>query len=152
MHSESRRHTLYHRLARAATVALAALTMAGCGGDWEVSFSGIDDNDKDSPSVFVVVSPARPTVGAGTIVRFEAVAINATPPMSFQWYRNGVRIAGANDSTYTLGGAQDGDDGALFQVTVVASNGISTASAELLVSTALPVVDEDCARCSIRSR
>ena len=83
MHSESRRHTLYHRLARAATVALAALTMAGCGGDWEVSFSGIDDNDKKSPSVFVVVSPARPTVGAGTIVRFEAVAIDATPPTAF---------------------------------------------------------------------
>ena len=152
MHSESRRHTLHHRLAHAATVALAALTMEGCGGDLDIRFSGIDDKDKDPHSVFVVVSPARPTVAAGTIVRFEAVAINATPPMSFQWYRNGVRIAGANDSTYTLGGAQDGDDGALFQVTVVASNGTSTASAELLVSTALPVVYEDCDRCSIRSR
>ena len=76
-------------------------------------------------------------------MQFEAEVINATPPLSYQWRRNGVDITGATGPTYTLGGAQLGDDGARFTVTVSAANGVSTGGMVLLVSPLPGVVFQD---------
>lgn len=122
--------------------ALGALTIVGSGGG-AIGFPDIDwgGGGGSTPLLpYVNVLPYRPTVQVGTIVKFEAEVINATPPVSYQWRRNGVDITGATGPTYTLGGAQLGDDGTTFTVTVSAANGASSGRVVLLVSP-LPGVD-----------
>jgi hypothetical protein len=130
-------------LAHATIAALGVLTIVGSGGG-AIGIPDIDWGGGGPTPAYVQVSPSRPTVQAGTIVQFEAKVLIGSPPLSFQWRRDGVDIAGATGSTYTLGGAQLGDDGALFQVTMTDSRGLSsTAGAVLLVSPLPGVVFQD---------
>lgn len=132
-------------LAHATIAALGVLTIVGSGGG-AVGFPDIDygGGGGSVPLVpYVNVLPFRPTVQAGTIVQFEAEVLNATPPVSYQWRRNAVDITGATGPTYTLGGAQLGDDGARFSVIVSAANGVSTGGVVLLVSPLPGVVFQD---------
>ncbi len=80
------------------------------------------------------ISPAEPTVQAGTVVRFDARVANLDPPVTYQWRRDGVDIAGATSTSYLLGGAQPGDDLARFQVIATGRNAVVTAVAVLHVS------------------
>lgn len=93
------------------------------------------------PSVSVV--PALRTVGVGDSVTFTAIANFTRPPVSYQWRRNGVDIAGATNASYILTGAALGDDGARFTVVLTAANGTASASATLQVSPLPPVVYRD---------
>ena len=130
-------------LAHATIAALGVLTIVGSGGG-AIGIPDIDWGGGGPTPAYVQVSPSRPTVQAGTIVQFEAKVLIGSPPLSFQWRRDGVDIAGATGPTYTLGGAQVGDDGALFQVTMTDSRGLSsTAGAVLLVSPLPGVVFQD---------
>jgi hypothetical protein len=91
----------------------------------------------------VSVSPSRLTVEQGGTAAFTATAIGATPPVSFQWLRNGATIVGATSTTYTLVGANLGDDGAQFSVVINAANGQATSTAVLQVSRYPAVVFQD---------
>jgi hypothetical protein len=53
-----------------------------------------------------------------------SVGYSGTPPLTFQWYRDGLPIPDATNSSHTLANAQLADDGAAFRVVVsnVASN------------------------------
>lgn len=133
------------RLAHAVVVGLGIVAIVGSGG----GSLGIPDVDIGAglPPLPVVpsvgISPSAPTVQAGSIVRFEATAANARVPISYQWRRSGVDITGATTSSYQLGGAQVGDDGAVFEVIVNAANGTARAAVTLRVSPLAPVVFED---------
>ena len=130
-------------LAQVTIAALGVLTIVGSGGG-AIGFPDIDWGGGGPTPPYVQVSPSRPTVQAGTIVQFEAKVLVGQPPLSFQWRRDGVDITGATGPTYTLGGAQLGDDGALFQVTMTDSSGSSsTAGVVLLVSPLPGVVFQD---------
>jgi hypothetical protein len=145
MRAEPTSSSIRRLLAHLTIAALGVLAIVGSGGG-AVGFPDIDYGGGGSsvPLLpYVRVLPFRPTVQAGTIVQFEANAINATPPLSYQWHRNGVDITGAASPTYTLGGAQLGDDGAVFTVTVSAANGASTGGTVLLVSPLPGVVFQD---------
>ena len=130
-------------LTHATIAALGVLTIVGSGGGLAPGLPDIDWGGGGPTPPYVQVSPSRPTVQAGAIVLFEAEAISATPPLSYQWRRNGVDITGATGPTYTLGGAQLGDDGTLFTVVVSAANGVATGSVVLLVSPLPGVVFQD---------
>jgi len=138
--------SMIRRLLTHATIAaLGVLTIVGSGGG-AIGFPDIDYGGGGGSvplSPYVQVFPFRPTVQAGAIVKFEAEAINATPPLSYQWRRSGVDITGATGPTYTLGGAQLGDDGTQFTVVVSAANGIATGGVVLLVSPFPGVVFQD---------
>jgi hypothetical protein len=133
------------RLAHAVVVGLGIVAIIGSGG----GALGIPDVDIGAgfpplpvdPSVGI--SPSAPTVQAGSIVRFEATVAHATAPITYKWRRSGVDIVGATESTYQLGGAQVGDDGAVFEVIVNAANGMARAAVTLRVSPLAPVVFED---------
>jgi hypothetical protein len=131
-------------VAHAVVVGLGVIAIVGSGGGL-----GIPDTDIhfDSPPLplgpSVGIQPSAPTVQAGSIVRFYATVANATAPITYQWRRSGVDIAGASESTYQLGGAQTGDDGAVFEVIVSAANGTAAAAVTLRVSPLAPVVFED---------
>jgi len=128
----------WRRLGSAVVAALGIATIVGSGG-------GFPDTspDVDGPwSPWASVEPAELTVAAGSTAAFTASAFG-TPPLAYQWRRDGVDIAGARASTYTLVGASAGDDGAQFSVVVGNVAGATTASALLRVSPWPAVVAED---------
>jgi len=91
----------------------------------------------------VTVEPGLRTVAVGDSATFTATTLFASAPVSYQWRRNGVDIAGAHGASYTLTGANLGDDKALFAVIVNAANGTATATATLQVSPLPAVVFQD---------
>jgi glucose/arabinose dehydrogenase len=90
-----------------------------------VSFSG-------QPAI--VSPPASVTVSPGQSATFTVVA-SGSPPLSYQWQRGGVNIAGANASSYTLPAPTLGDNGAQFRVVVTNPFGSTTSAAATLTVT-----------------
>jgi len=79
----------------------------------------------------VTTQPVSQTVTAGQAAMFT-VAASGTAPLSYQWQRNGVNIAGANSSSYTTPTTTTADTGATFQVVVGNSAGTATSKAATL--------------------
>lgn len=93
---------------------------------YRVSYSGTGTH---APQIGA--QPQDVTVGAGGNATFSVVA-SGTAPLSYQWRRNGVPIAGATAASYTLTGAQPTDSGALFSVVVTNPYGSVTSRQALL--------------------
>jgi O-glycosyl hydrolase len=74
--------------------------------------------------------PQSVAVNEGAVATFRVEA-NGTPDLSYQWYRNGVAMAGANGTSYTLT-ATAADNGAKFTVKVSSAHGNVTSSAATL--------------------
>ena len=84
--------------------------------------------------------PASQVVLIGGTASFSAVAAG-TAPITYQWSKNGVPVAGATSSTLNLVNVQSGDSG---NYTVTASNsvgGVTSDTAVLTVTAAIPVVN-----------
>src|SRR5205085_2683849 len=65
----------------------------------------------------ITTQPANTTVNVGQTARFRVRAIGS-PPLHYQWTKNGVNITGATKALYTTPPTTAGDNGALFAVTV----------------------------------
>jgi len=65
----------------------------------------------------ITTQPADKTVRAGQRAKFSVTA-TGTPPLLYQWTKNGVNITGATKASYTTPPTTAGDNGALFAVTV----------------------------------
>ena len=76
--------------------------------------------------------PANQTVSVGGSATFT-VGATGTAPLSYQWQRNQVNIAGATATSYTLSNAQLTDNGARFRAVVF--NGFGTATSNEAVLT-----------------
>ena len=61
-----------------------------------------------------------------------------------QWFRNGEKIAGANNASYTTAPATAADDGALFKAVVQAPSGVQV-SDEVMLSIFTPSATESIA-------
>ncbi len=109
-------------------LALCAVVLGGCGGT--------DRAAAVSPSI--MTQPLDQSVTAGQSASF-AVTASGTAPLSYQWQRNGVAIAGANGDTYTLSNTASTDSGAEFTVVVVNATGSTTSSAARLTVSAAPL-------------
>src|SRR5882757_2900160 len=72
----------------------------------------------------IAVQPVNQTVTAGQTASF-ALAATGTAPLTYQWQKSGVNIAGANSATYTTPATTTSDNGATFRVVV--SNTAGTA-------------------------
>ena len=86
----------------------------------------------------ITASPANRTVTAGQTATFTVVAAG-TAPLSYQWQKNGVNIAGATAASYTTPATTASDNGSTF--TVVVSNTVRTvasAAATLTVNAVAP--------------
>jgi hypothetical protein len=116
--------------------ALGVIAIVGSGG-------GLPELNLNGPfAPTAMIEPSRTTVQVGATVTFTASAAG-TSPISYQWGRNGVDIAGATGKAYTLVGANLADDGAQFSVRATNSIGASTASSLLRVSSSPGVVYGD---------
>ncbi|HKD52214.1 MAG TPA: immunoglobulin domain-containing protein, partial [Candidatus Acidoferrum sp.] len=86
----------------------------------------------------VTTQPASQTVTAGQTATFSVVA-NGTAPLSYQWQKNGLNIAGATSATYTTPATTTSDNGSTFAVVVSNSAGAATSNAATLTVNAAPV-------------
>jgi glucose/arabinose dehydrogenase len=104
----------------------------GDGAVYRVSYNSL------GPSI--TSHPASVTVAPGQPATFTVEASGAAP-LSYQWQRGGVNIAGATGTSYTLASPQLADNGARFHAVVTnASGSVTSNDAELTVTTnAAPV-------------
>ncbi|MGH9720618.1 MAG: PQQ-dependent sugar dehydrogenase [Bryobacteraceae bacterium] len=75
--------------------------------------------------------PVSQTISAGQPVTFSVTA-SGTPPLNYQWQRNGSNIGGATSSSYTIAAVSSGDNGAQFQCVVSNSAGSAASNSATL--------------------
>lgn len=125
-----------------------ALALADTGAQFAVAVRNADGSITTAP-VTVTVTPVAPiiatapqaqTVQVGERASFTVI-VHGSQPLSFQWQRDGVDIAGANAASFSTGDATALDAGARFRVVVRNAGGeVTSAEALLRVSGAGPVV------------
>lgn len=120
------------KLSQCGGVALAATLLTyGCGGGSPAAKPIVDP-----PSI--TTQPTNQVVVLGQTATFTAAA-SGTPPLNYQWNKNGSAISGATSASYTTPPTMPGDDGSTFSVTVTnAINSATSTSATLKVLPAPP--------------
>jgi glucose/arabinose dehydrogenase len=83
----------------------------------------------------ITTHPADQTVPAGRTATFSVTA-SGTPPLSYQWRKNGANIPGATSTTYTTPATTLADNGAVFDVVVTNAFGSATSNTATLTVTA----------------
>ena len=113
-------------------VGIAGYFIAGCTGS---AYS--KPTPKSAPTI--VTAPANQTVTAGQAASFSVTA-SGTPPLSYQWNKNGSAISGATSATYTTPATTSADNGAQFNVVVSNAIGsVASSAATLTVTSPSPV-------------
>jgi glucose/arabinose dehydrogenase len=97
------------------------------GAVYRVQYTG-----SQAPSI--TQHPSSQTVAVGQPATFS-VAAAGTPPLRYQWQRNGATIAGATAATYTLASTTAADSGTQFRVVVTNAYGSATSTAATLTVT-----------------
>jgi len=101
-----------------------------------LSVSGTGTTTTVAPTI--TNQPVSQTVTAGQTATFAVVAAG-TAPLSYQWQKNGVNIAGANSSSYTTPATSTSDSGSTFSVAVTNTAGTVTSAAATLTVNPAPV-------------
>lgn len=100
----------------------------GTGSIWRVEYTA-----EQAPEI--TSQPVNRTVSVGQSASFSVTA-SGTPPLAFQWQRDGADVAGATSATYTLANAQLSDNGATFRAVVSNDFGSATSNSATLTVTA----------------
>jgi hypothetical protein len=87
----------------------------------------------------IPTQPVNQTVTPGQTASFTVVAAG-TAPLSYQWQKSGVNIAGATAASYTTSATTTADSGATFTVVVSNTAGTVTSSAATLTVNTAAVV------------
>src|SRR5271167_2340483 len=119
----------------AAVVFFVVCAIGGCAGGFAGSKTGATSPGRPQ----TITQPASTTVVEGRTATFSVTAIG-TGPMTYQWYKNGVAIAGATSSTYTTPATVAGDSGTEYTVSVSSPDGSVTSSAAMLTVQTPPVI------------
>jgi hypothetical protein len=82
----------------------------------------------------ITTHPANQSASPGGSATFNVVA-SGTPPLSYQWQRNNVNVAGATGTSYTISPVQATDDNAEF--TVVVTNPFGSTESQIARLTVL---------------
>lgn len=117
------------RMGRLAATLATALILAACSDN--SAEPPVADPPAAPTAPSITTQPAAQTVSAGGNAGFSVVAAG-TGPLSYQWQRDGVDIAGATAAAYTLAAVDLPDDGAQFRVVVRNSAGSATSQAAAL--------------------
>ena len=103
-------------------------TISGCGGGY-----GGATNSTQMP-VSITAQPASQSVTVGQMATFSVTA-TGTPPLTYQWQKNGTNISGATSSSYTTPATASTDNGATFDVVVSNyAGGVTSVIATLTVN------------------
>lgn len=121
----------------------------GLGGDALSIDVGLDGNlyylERSTGALFkiiytvntapaIVTQPVSQTVAAGQPVTFSVTATGTTP-LTYQWQRNTVNIAGATGASYTIASTQAGDAGTFRVIVTNTAGNVTSANATLTVTT-----------------
>lgn len=87
----------------------------------------------------ITTSPQSQMVDAGQSITFTVVAAGS-PPLTWQWHRNGQPISGATDAELTLPNAQAADAGSYTVVVTNAGDSVTSSAALLTVNNVAPVI------------
>lgn len=108
--------------------------VAGCGGGGGGGGTGGGGGSTTAVPPAIVTQPTSVSVPTGAPAAFS-VAATGDAPLSYQWKREGVPIAGATAAAYTLAAAASSDNGARFTVEVSNPSGtLSSVAATLSVT------------------
>src|SRR5205807_8039521 len=126
-----KRDVIMNRLGVVLFVLLFAIGIvnAGCTG----YVAGTNNGAPAAPSI--TTQPANQTVTAGQTAMFTVVAAG-TPPLSYQWKKDGTAISGAASSSYTTPATTSADNSSQFTVTVSNTAGSMTSNAATLTVSA----------------
>ncbi len=130
--------------ATAASYTTPATTSADSGATFRVVVSNASGTVTSAAATLTVsatavaptitTQPVSRTVTAGQTANFTVVA-GGTAPLSYQWRKSGVNIAGATGASYTTPATTSADSGATFSVVVSNTAGtVTSAAATLTVS------------------
>ena len=103
--------------------------ISGCGGGY-----GGGMNSSQMP-VSITAQPASQAVTVGQMAAFSVTA-TGTPPLGYQWQKNGSNISGATGASYTTPATASTDNGATFDVVV--SNYAGSVTSAMLTLTVNP--------------
>ena len=125
--------------ATSATYAIASVSNAD-GGSYTVVVTNAVGTITSDPAVLTVITPpsivtppASQLANAGTTVVFSVVA-DGTPPLSYQWRKNGADLSGATAATLTLNNVQAADAAAYTVVVSNAGGSVTSTAATLTVA------------------
>src|SRR5579862_2497875 len=97
------------------SLTLIQLGCIGLTGTTTPSSSNASSTTDPPPSI--TTQPASQTVTTGQQATFS-VAATGTPPLTYQWNKNGGAISGATASSYTTPATVTSDNGTQFSVIV----------------------------------
>lgn len=118
---------------------LLALSTLACGGGGS-TVGGGSTIQPLPPSISA--PPANATVILGQPVAFSVTAAG-TPPLTYQWQRDGANLAGATSPVYSLSAAAKSDQGATFTVQVTNPAGVATSHPAALTVHWAPTLTSD---------
>jgi alpha-tubulin suppressor-like RCC1 family protein len=143
--------------ATSATLTLAAVPISAAGS-YDVVVANAGGSVISNPATLTVTpavapaittQPASQSVQIGQNVTFTVVA-TGTAPLSYQWFKNSVTIAGANTATLSLANVQTADAG-VYSVAVSNAADSLTSSAAILTILPLPTITTQPANASVLS-
>jgi hypothetical protein len=106
----------------------------------EPATAGMTNNPGTIVAPTITVHPEGRTVLAGDTVALS-VAVSGTPPLSYQWQRDGLDIPGATDASFTLTNVQLSQAGS-YRVTVTnAAGGLTSLGAAVIVLVPPYIID-----------
>src|SRR6185436_18145869 len=89
----------------------------------------------------IALQPQSQSVGVGTNVTFSVTA-EGSPPLRFQWYKNGSALAGATTNSYKINSTQTGDAGSYFVVVTNSFGKVTSAVANLVVTPGAAIIEQ----------
>ena len=132
--------------ANSSTYTTPPTTMADNGSRFQVMVSNPSQSTASSPATLTVdgplsitTQPANQTVDVGQTATFTVVATGAAP-LSYQWQKNQVNIAGATSASYTTPATTSADNGTSFRVIVTNPVTSVTSNAATLTVNAGPSI------------
>ncbi len=110
---------------------ISALNEAGCVPS-AASFAATPSVLSKAPPV-ILAQPQSQRVNEGSFVIFQ-VGASATPPLTYQWSKDGTSIANATNDIYIIAAVAPGDEGAYSVTVASAETNIASDSALLRVN------------------
>lgn len=89
--------------------------------------------NSDPATLTITTQPQNQLVLTGDTASFVVIA-SGTAPLSYQWLKNGIPVAGATSASYTTQPTSDSDNGATFSVVVSDATGGSVTSRSATLS------------------
>jgi Immunoglobulin I-set domain/PQQ enzyme repeat len=94
-----------------------------------------------SSAITITTQPVSQSVTIGQTATFSVTATSGSPPLSYQWQKNGAAITAATSSSYTTPATTILDGGEKFTVVVTDATDTVTGSAATLTVNPSPAID-----------